>query len=103
MAKHHIEGKINIDEAQRRIQSYYEELGDRTEIEAGTKEADIVSARIAKLLGIASKKLWIMILAWKSNFPTKGCLCRNRWMHVDYRENVKEESQSAKIALWNAL
>lgn len=50
-AKEHIEGKINIEEAQKRIQSYYEERGIRTEVEEETKEADIVSARIAKLLG----------------------------------------------------
>ncbi|MBE5952138.1 MAG: winged helix-turn-helix transcriptional regulator [Lachnospiraceae bacterium] len=50
-AKEHIEGKIGIDEAQKRIQSYYEERGERAEIEDRTKEADIVSARIAKLLG----------------------------------------------------
>lgn len=50
-AKEHIEGKISIDEAQKRIQSYYEERNERTEIEEETKEADIVSARIAKLLG----------------------------------------------------
>ena len=29
-AKAHIEGKINIDEAQKRIQSYYEERSDRS-------------------------------------------------------------------------
>ena len=50
-AKEHIEGKISIDEAQKRIQSYYEQRTDRTEIENDTKEADIVSVRIAKLLG----------------------------------------------------
>lgn len=50
-AKEHIEGKISIDEAQEHIHSYYEQRADRTEIENGTKEADIVSARIAKLLG----------------------------------------------------
>ena len=50
-AKEHIEGKISIDEAQKRIQSYYEQRTDRIEIENGTKEADIVSTRIAKLLG----------------------------------------------------
>lgn len=50
-AKEHIEGKISIDEAQNRIQSYYEQRADRTEVERDTKEADIVSARIAKLLG----------------------------------------------------
>ena len=50
-AKEHIEGNISIDEAQKRIQSYYEQRTERTEIEDSTKEADIVSARIAKLLG----------------------------------------------------
>ncbi|MCM1307197.1 MAG: Fic family protein [Butyrivibrio sp.] len=50
-AKEHIEGKISIDEAQKRIQSYYEQRTERTEMEDTTKEADIVSARIAKLLG----------------------------------------------------
>ena len=50
-AKEHIEGSISIDEAQRRIQSYYEQRSDRADIESETKEADIVSARIAKLLG----------------------------------------------------
>lgn len=50
-AKDHIEGKITIDEAQKRIHSYYEQRFTRTEIENDTKEADIVSARITKLLG----------------------------------------------------
>ena len=50
-AKEHIEGKITIDEAQKRIHSYYEQRSVRTETENETKEADFVSARIAKLLG----------------------------------------------------
>lgn len=50
-AKNHIEGRIGIDEAEKRIQSYYEERGERYEIEEGTKEADIVSARIASFWG----------------------------------------------------
>ncbi len=50
-AKEHIEGKIDIDQAQRRIQSYYEERQDRRTVEDETKEADIVSSRIAALLG----------------------------------------------------
>ncbi|MBQ0097674.1 MAG: Fic family protein [Oscillospiraceae bacterium] len=50
-AKEHIEGKISIDEVQKRIHSYYEQKTNRTEIENETKEADIVSARIAMLLG----------------------------------------------------
>ncbi|MDO5445924.1 MAG: Fic family protein [Eubacteriales bacterium] len=50
-AKEHIEGKITITEADQRIHSYYEERKDRAEVEANTREADIVSVRIAKLLG----------------------------------------------------
>ena len=50
-AKDHIEGKISITEADKRIHSYYEERKERNEMEEDTKEADIVSVRIAKLLG----------------------------------------------------
>ena len=50
-AKEHIEGTICIVEAQKRIQSYYEERTDRNDIEDETKEADIVSSRITQLLG----------------------------------------------------
>ena len=50
-AKKHIEGEINIDEAEKRIQTYYKECNDRIEANADTMEADIVSARITKLLG----------------------------------------------------
>lgn len=50
-AKEHIEGKISITDADKRIQTYYEVRADRSEIETDGKEADIVSVRIAKLLG----------------------------------------------------
>ncbi len=64
-AKEHIEGKISIDEAQKRILSYYEQRTDRIEVENDTKEADIVSARIAKLLGEKTFQFspaeWLMI------------------------------------------
>ena len=50
-AKEHIEGRIDIKTAQKRVQSYYKERQIRDEIEEGTKEADIVSTRIAELLG----------------------------------------------------
>ena len=49
-AKEHIEGKIDIATAQRRIESYYESRQERKEDEDGTKEADIVSSRITELL-----------------------------------------------------
>lgn len=64
-AKDHIEGKISIDEAQKRIHSYYEQRTNRTEKEIETKEADIVSARIAMLLGEKAFQFspteWLMI------------------------------------------
>ncbi len=50
-AKDHIEGRIDIVAAQRRIESYYEERQERENCTDDTKEADIVSARIAALLG----------------------------------------------------
>ena len=51
-AKEHIEGKISIDEAQKRIQSYYEQRTGRLETVNETMEGDIVSSRIAKLLSL---------------------------------------------------
>ena len=50
-AKEHIEGKINIADAQKRIESYYKQSESRQKIEESTKEADIVASRIAALLG----------------------------------------------------
>lgn len=49
-AREHVEGRIGIGEAQRRIRSYYDERADREEVE-GEREADVVSSRIAELLG----------------------------------------------------
>lgn len=49
-AKDHIEGKIDISQVKDRIHSYYEERKDRADLEASTKEADIVSARITEIL-----------------------------------------------------
>jgi len=48
-AKENIEGKIDIDSANLKINRYYEEKEERNEA-ADEKEADIVSARIAQLL-----------------------------------------------------
>ena len=57
-AKEHIEGRINIDEAQKRIQSYYENRDERMQTEDETREADIVSARIAKHLAKFASDIW---------------------------------------------
>ncbi len=50
-AKEHIEGKINISEAQKRIESYYRQSVSRKQKESHNEEADIVASRIAELLG----------------------------------------------------
>ena len=50
-AKEHIEGGIDLPEAKRRIESYYEQRENRKAVEDGTMEADIVSTRITELLG----------------------------------------------------
>ena len=62
IAKEHIEGRISIDEVQKRIQGYYEKRTNP--IEAETKEADIVSARITKLLG--EKNFQFSPVEWKN-------------------------------------
>lgn len=49
-AKEHIEGKIDISTAQKRIYSYYEQRDVRMTVEQDTMEADIVAAHIAELL-----------------------------------------------------
>lgn len=49
-AKEHIEGRIDIATAQKRISSYYEERDVRQTAEQETMEADIVASRIAELL-----------------------------------------------------
>ncbi len=49
-AKDHIEGKINIESAQTRIDSYYETTTERKDFERDTEEADKVSVRITKIL-----------------------------------------------------
>ena len=50
-AKEHIEGNIDMSDARQRIQAYYEVREDRQVIETDTMEADMVSVRIAELLG----------------------------------------------------
>ena len=50
-AKEHIEGDIDLPEAKRRIESYYEQRENRKAAGDGTMEADIVSTRITELLG----------------------------------------------------
>lgn len=50
-ARGHIEGELSINEAQKRIQTYYEQRTNRTAPQDETMEADIVASKIAMLLG----------------------------------------------------
>ncbi|MBQ6467577.1 MAG: Fic family protein [Clostridia bacterium] len=50
-AKEHIEGKITIADAQKRVSSYYKQRDKRKEKESETEEGDIVSTRITAILG----------------------------------------------------
>lgn len=50
-ARKNIEGEIGIDEAERLIRSYYQSRKARTPEEEENAEADIVSSRIARILG----------------------------------------------------
>lgn len=80
-AKEHIEGKIDIKTAQKRVQAYYEERQDRIENERGTKEADIVSTRITELLG--EKTFQFSPVEWKT---IHGRLFRGVFDHAgEYR------------------
>lgn len=50
-ARQHIEGDLHIEEVQSRIEAYYEERTAHGHVDDTAMEADLVSARIAKLLG----------------------------------------------------
>lgn len=104
-AKEHIEGKISIDEAQIRIQSYYERRSDRADLESRTMEADLVSARIAKLLGEKTFHLSPVFLQsihrqlFEGVFPQAGRL-RNE--NLSKREWVLK-GESVIYAAWDSI
>lgn len=50
-AREHIEGGLTIEQVQKRIASYYNRRSERTQAELENEEADIVSSRIAMILG----------------------------------------------------
>ena len=104
-AKEHIEGKIGIDEAQKRIQSYYEKRENRAAVERDTKEADIVSARIAEILGEKTFQFspaeWFMIhrRLFESVFPHAG---QARKYNITKKEWVLNGG-TVIYAAWNSI
>ena len=63
-AQENIDGDISMEEAERRIESYYKARDKRTEKELETEEADIVSSRIAKIL--SERTFSLSPATWKS-------------------------------------
>ena len=104
-AKEHIEGKIGIDEAQKRIQSYYEKCENRAAAERDTKEADIVSSRIAEILGEKTFQFspaeWFTIhrRLFESVFPHAG---QARKYNITKKEWVLS-GDTVIYAAWNSI
>lgn len=104
-AKEHIEGKIGIDEAQKRIQSYYEKRENRAAAERDTKEADMVSARIAEILGEKTFQFspaeWFTIhrRLFESVFPHAG---QARKYNITKKEWVLNGG-TVIYAAWNSI
>ena len=84
IAKQNIEGEITLSEAGRLIESYYEESKERDADR--TKEADIVSARIAAIL--SERRLFFQCLSI-SEF-TEGCLKESTPM-LEYDIRIENE------------
>ena len=84
IAKQNIEGEITLSEAGRLIESYYEESKERDADR--TKEADIVSARIAAIL--SERRLLFQCLSI-SEF-TEGCLKESTPM-LEYDIRIENE------------
>ncbi len=104
-AKDHIEGKIDISQVHKRIQSYYEHQEGRAEMEAATKEADIVSARIAQLLGEKTFQFspaeWCAIhrRLFEGVFPHAG---QPRTYNITKKEWVLD-GETVIYAPWNSI
>ena len=85
-AKENIEGKITLDEAGKLIESYYEESGEKNEED--TKEADIVSTRIANIL---AENAWYF----------RNSLVRANYN--DYTKGIRETTEYLELFLRNLL
>lgn len=61
-AREHIEGGLTIEQVQKRIAAYYDRRNERTHGELENEEADVVSSRIAMILGLRLKKCALSII-----------------------------------------
>lgn len=104
-ARQHIEGDITINEAERRIESYYKERQQRTEQELENEEADIVSSRIAKILN--EQAFSFSPAVWKSIHGQlfKG-LIKHAGVYRDYNISKKEwvlRGDTVRYSSWDMI
>ena len=89
--KEHIDGNIKLSDVKNRIQNYYQIRSKRENLESNTREADIVSIRIAEILSEKTFQFspaeWISIhrRLFKDVFPHAGVIrnyniSKNEWV-----------------------
>ena len=105
IATEHIEGRISIDDAERRIESYYQKRSERTEGELESEEADVVSARIAKMLG--EQAFSFSPVTWKNIHGKlfKG-LIKRAGSYRDYNISKREwvlKGDTVRYAAWDSI
>ena len=104
-AQEHIEGDITIGEAEQRIEGYYRERDKRTESELETEEADLVSSRIARILG--ERTFSFSPATWKSIHGQlfKG-LIKKAGVYRDYNISKNEwvlKGDTVRYAAWDTI
>ena len=104
-AQEHIEGDITIGEAERRIEGYYREKDKRSQSELETEEADIVSSRIARILGECAFSF--SPATWKSIHGQlfKG-LIKGAGAYRDYNITKSEwvlKGDTVRYAAWDSI
>lgn len=104
-AQENIEGAITIDDAERRITGYYQERDKRTRSELENEEADIVSSRIARILG--ERTFSLSPATWRSIHGRlfKGLL-GGAGAYRDYNISKNEwvlKGDTVRYAAWDAI
>lgn len=104
-AQEHIVGDITIDEAEQRIEGYYRAKDQRTQSELATEEADVVSSRIARILG--ERTFSFSPVTWKSIHGQlfKG-LIKNAGAYRDYNITKNEwvlKGDTVRYASWDTI
>ena len=76
-AREHIEGGLTIEQVQKRIAAYYDRRNERTHGELENEEADVVSSRIAMILGEVHLLACRMEVDPRASVQGSGKRCRS--------------------------